>query len=86
MQHIAEQAERPVVDLGRPHERRPVEVSQQLKRADARIDLGYSRQWRLGGGVDAGEPEIGRDKDLGMPEAARILRAGGVSSQCDRDD
>src|SRR3984893_1154437 len=71
MQHIAEQADGPVVDLGRPHERHPVEVSQQLKGADARIDLGNSRQRRRGGGIDAGQPEVGRDKDLRMPKAAR---------------
>src|SRR5271167_4009400 len=75
MKHVAEQADGPVVDLGRPHERRPVEVPQQLKGADAGIDLGYSRQRRRGGGIDAGEPEVGRDKDLRMPKAARILRA-----------
>src|SRR5438874_924667 len=68
MQHVAHEAEGPVADLGCPHERHALQVSQHLVGPDTRVDLGLPLQWRLRRGIDAGEPEIWRYNELEMPE------------------
>src|SRR4029077_10958920 len=76
VQYVAEEPERPLSDLERSHERDPVEMRQQIDGAHIGIDFGRSRQRRLNRGIDAREPEVGRDEELHSGQGAHILRTG----------
>jgi len=89
MDCIAEETEGPVTDFDRPEEWHRVEVAQQLKCADIRVDLGRSFYRRQDRAVDLGEPEIGREENLHATRKGRILRARrrcGRTKQRQRDD
>jgi hypothetical protein len=77
---VAEEPERPLTDLECSEEGDPVEVAQQLKGSNARVDLRPLRNWRLDRRVDAREPEIVRRDEKLHPVrlgAGGLLRTGG---------
>ena len=49
----AEEAERPIANFHRSHDRDPVEMGQQVDGADIGIHIGHTRKRRLRGRVDA---------------------------------
>jgi hypothetical protein len=64
VKRIPQEAERPITDLDRPHERHRIEMSQKMKSADTGIDDWRARQRRADRAVDPGEPKIGRHRHL----------------------
>src|SRR4029077_1093073 len=61
---VREKAEGPVANLERPHKRGPIEMRQEIDRADVGVHLWLTRQRRHRGCVDAGEPKIGCHEEL----------------------
>src|SRR5271169_4361072 len=56
VQGVAEEADGPIADLDRPHERNRAQMRQQTERADIGVDRWCTRQRRLNRRVDPGEP------------------------------
>jgi hypothetical protein len=74
---VAEEPEQPLTDFECSEDGNPVEVAQQLKGSNERVDLGLLRNWRLDRRADAREPEIvGCDGELHSVRPG-LLRTGG---------
>jgi hypothetical protein len=78
---VGEKAEGAITGLERPHERRPIEMRQEIDGADVGIDLGGARQRRQCRRVDTREPKIGGDQELVSARRGYVLSGCGTQSE-----